>query len=666
MTIFVQFIIYELNLTNNFVQFYFTKLLIRSFKSAIHLPCLFYICFDIVICFAEMALAPRQFVKKHNLALNLDPDQHNSEHFHEMFDYIARSRLFFAFCDSPRLVRQYIDSFWSTAHEVMVEGHSFVCATVGGITFDFNAATLRTVLHLGAEPEVEAEEEVELTYEFELLLRCFQRMGFVGAVKLPFDKSGFQGRWRYLAYALLVCLSNRKAGFDQLSAQTASQMVALVYNRPYPFSRYFYQEFLDQINARGRKRFLLYPRFVMAIVRHFCPNLVYDQGPRYVLHAWPSRLFADLEANTRNVAGLNDPPLFGHLINPNYRSRLENDMFVDDNDEDSDSDDSESSENASANDSDDDSSDDSDSSDDGHDEGVADSSDGSAAATETDTDESASVARNERRTKLVHDVSAASESDHSHQSFVQEGAALHRERRSKACHVVPGVSDSAHSVHDAHSHIPDRAAQIDPDVAAQNDSELRGVFDDMDDPVNRASSVSLVKRKGGADLKYTRTKRRRVAEATSVAIPDPPRPTAAVIPAVSQAQVLRPLVAPSLSYRLPSDSSLVRRVDLLETQVRTLEFDLTDTRAALTFLINWVKNQGGEVPEEICRLSAVQPRRQNDDDDADNAGDRNDSRPVEDKGKGVEIEGETGGDTSHAGPSGVGAGPSGVPRDSGF
>nr|XP_043638169.1 dentin sialophosphoprotein-like [Erigeron canadensis] len=221
---------------------------------------------------------------------------------------------------------------------------------------------------------------------------------------------------------------------------------------------------------------------------------------------------------------------------------------------DSDSDDSESSENASANDSDDDSSDDSDSSDDGNDEGVADSSDSSATATETDTDESA----NERRTKLVHDVSAASESDHSHQSFVQDGAALHRERRSKACHVVPAISDS---------HNPDRAAQIDPDVIAQNDSELRGIFDDMDDPVNRASSVSPVKQTGGAGLNYTRTKRRRVVEATSVAIPDPPRPTAAVVPAVSQAQVLRPLVAPSLSYRLPSDSSLVRRVDLLETQI---------------------------------------------------------------------------------------------------
>ena len=300
-----------------------------------------------------MALAPRQFMKKHNLALNLDPDQHNCEHYHEMFDYIARSRLSFAFTDSPRLIRQYIDAFWRTAREVMVNGHSFVRATVERITFDFNAATLRNILHLGAEPE----EAVELSYPFDLIRQCFQRMGYVGEIKLPFDKSGFQGRWRYLAYALLVCLSNRKAGFDQLSAQISSQMVALVYNRPYPFSAYFYQEFIDQINAKGRKRFLLYPCFVMAIVRHFCPNLVFDQGPRYISHAWPSHLFADLEANTRNVAGLNDPPLFGHLINPNYRSRLENDMFVDDA-EDSDHDNSEGSDDNFDGDSDDNSNDD--------------------------------------------------------------------------------------------------------------------------------------------------------------------------------------------------------------------------------------------------------------------------------------------------------------------
>ena len=584
-----------------------------------------YICFDIVIGFAEMALAPRQFVKKHNLALNLDPDQHNCEHFHEMFNYIARSRLSFAFCDSPRLIKLYIDSFWSTAHEVMVDGQSFVRATVEGTTFDFNAESLRTILHLGVESDVEEEEDVEMTYEFDLLLRCFQRMGFVGQVKLPFDKSGFQGRWRYLAYALLVCLSNRKAGFDQLSAQIASQMVALVYNRPYPFSRYFYQEFVDQINARGRKRFLLYPRFVMAIVRHFCPNLEYDQGPRYVLHAWPSRLFADLEANTSNVAGLHDPPLFGHLINPNYQSRLENDMFVDAVDADSDSGSS-----ASSVDGVESSGDESAGSDVGNDDDDVASSDGSAATTATDTDDSAAA---ERRTKMIHDIAAASESDHSHQSFDQAGVVFHRERRSKACHAVPAISDSANSI---------PAAEIDPDVAAQHDSELREIFEDMEDPVNRASSVSPVKRQGSIDLQYTRIKRRRVVEASSVAMPDPPRPTAAVAPVLG------------------------RRVDLLETRVRTLESELTETRAALTFLINWVKNQGGEVPEEVCRLSAVQPRRQNDDDDADNAAERNVSRPVEDRGKGAAIEGETGGDTSQQGASGSGAGPSGAPRDSGF
>jgi hypothetical protein len=112
--------------------------------------------------------------------------------------------------------------------------------------------------------------------------------------------------------------------------------------------------------------------------------------------------------------------------------------------------------------------------------------------------------------------------------------------------------------------------------------------------------------------------------------------------------------------------SIPVRIDHLETRVRTLESDLTETRAALSFLINWVKNSGGDVPEEICRLSVIQPRRQDDDDDADNAGNGSDSRPVADKGKGVEIQGETGGDTTHVGTSGADVGTSGAPHDDVF
>jgi len=240
---------------------------------------------------------------------------------------------------------------------------------------------------------------------------------------------------------LLVSLSNRKAGFDQLSAQISSQMVALVYNRPYPFSKYFFQEFVDQINARGKKRFLLYPRFVMAIVRHFCPNLVYDQGSYFRPHVLPARLFADLQANTGNLEGLNDPPLFGHLVNPRYRSLLDNDIFVDDV-----ADDESSTSVSDSGSGDDDSNNSSDDGDDDNDSEEA----ASHIVEETESDETteSDSVDHERRTKRIHDINAPSSSDTTyHFSRDDVSVPLQRERRSKACHSIPAVSDSAHSIH---------------------------------------------------------------------------------------------------------------------------------------------------------------------------------------------------------------------------
>ena len=176
--------------------------------------------------------------------------------------------------------------------------------------------------------------------------------------------------------------------------------------------------------------------------------------------------------------------------------------------------------------------------------------------------------------------------------------------------------------------------------------------------MNRTSSIRSrsPKRTRDATLVYRSTKRARTT-ATSV-----PTSTASAIPTVATTQLERPLLPPSIPVR----------IDHLETRVRNLESDLTETRAALSFLIDWVKNSGGDVPDEICRLSVIQPRRRDDDDgDADNAGNRSDSRPVADKGKGVEIQGETGEDTTQVGTSGadVGtsrAGTSGAPHDDAF
>ena len=71
----------------------------------------------------------------------------------------------------------------------------------------------------------------------------------------------------------MVLLAPKKAGFDNFGAKLQSAMLSLVYNRPFSFSRFFFDEMVKQIDAAPRERFLIYPRFVMMILNHILPNL---------------------------------------------------------------------------------------------------------------------------------------------------------------------------------------------------------------------------------------------------------------------------------------------------------------------------------------------------------------------------------------------------------
>ena len=50
-------------------------------------------------------------------------------------------------------------------------------------------------------------------------------------------------------HVLIQCISARKAGFDAMNARLQSLMIALVYNKPYYISQYFFDEFRAQIEG---------------------------------------------------------------------------------------------------------------------------------------------------------------------------------------------------------------------------------------------------------------------------------------------------------------------------------------------------------------------------------------------------------------------------------
>ena len=108
-------------------------------------------------------------------------------------------------------------------------------------------------------------------------------------------------------------------------------MAALVYNKPYSFSQYIMDELTQQINAGGRERFLLYPRFLMMITQHILPNLPPHQNLVQV-SSIERRTYTDcMHHNSRRPVEERpqETVLFGHIVNPNYIAP-EDDNFLDD------------------------------------------------------------------------------------------------------------------------------------------------------------------------------------------------------------------------------------------------------------------------------------------------------------------------------------------------
>ena len=143
-------------------------------------------------------------------------------------------------------------------------------------------------------------------------------MGFSGDLtKSTLFKKGFFGRWRYLAHVLLVSLSNKKTGWDTLNQEAQAQMVGIVYNKPYSFSKFFFNEFRKQISARGITMFLMYPRFVMMIINDRLPNFPVVKPVRKVT-TLVKRSYNEFITRNANDPNALDVDLFGAIVDINY------------------------------------------------------------------------------------------------------------------------------------------------------------------------------------------------------------------------------------------------------------------------------------------------------------------------------------------------------------
>ena len=259
----------------------------------------------------------RAFFSGHNYQINLAEGQHGTEYYHQMFAFLRQSRIYHVLSHTPIICELYLMDFWTNARHIKRAEGKVIRTRVANQDIEFTAEDLRIILNLGNVAQ-EGGAEGLTVFDRSIISGGLRRMGFSGDMtKSTLFKKGFFGRWRYLTHVLLVGLSNKKTGWDTLNQEAQAQMVGIVYNKPYSFSKFFFNEFRKQISARGTTRFLMYPRFVMMIIDDRLPNLPVVEPVRRVttLIKRSYNEFITLNANDPNAQ---DVELFGAIVNINY------------------------------------------------------------------------------------------------------------------------------------------------------------------------------------------------------------------------------------------------------------------------------------------------------------------------------------------------------------
>jgi hypothetical protein len=85
--------------------------------------------------------------------------------------------------------------------------------------------------------------------------------------KVTFRKGCFCPHWRFFIHTLLHCLSPKKTSYEQFASTMAYPLVCLATDRTFNFSKFIFNNMKG--NVKSSYKFLMYPRFVQAVLNEF-------------------------------------------------------------------------------------------------------------------------------------------------------------------------------------------------------------------------------------------------------------------------------------------------------------------------------------------------------------------------------------------------------------
>ncbi|GJT62840.1 hypothetical protein Tco_1006373 [Tanacetum coccineum] len=190
---------------------------------------------------------------KHNMIACVEKTERNAD-FHEVIDFLTGCYVNYALLVSPDVIQKWIQQFWNTAKERMINEVAHIEAKVAGKKILVSEASVRTDLMFN-------DEDGTNCFDNQVIWDTLRDIGYEGSLTLlSFSKPLLSPQWKYLVHTLLHCLSSKSTSWDQFRTNIASALVGLATNQKFNFSKLVFDGMLR--NLKDSKPFLMYPRFI--------------------------------------------------------------------------------------------------------------------------------------------------------------------------------------------------------------------------------------------------------------------------------------------------------------------------------------------------------------------------------------------------------------------
>ncbi|GKD15113.1 hypothetical protein Tco_1199520 [Tanacetum coccineum] len=248
------------------------------------------------------------FCDYHNMVAILEKTERNTD-FHQIVDFLEASTLRYALLLRSTVYVSHIRQFWSTARIETADGETHIVAKIDGKQRTVSESLIRKKLRLKDEEGISTLPDNEL---FENL----SRMGYNISTnqRFSFNKGQFSHQWKFLIHTIMQCISPKSTAFNEFSSNIATAIVCLATNRTYNFSKMIFDGMIRNVNNKGTKKFLMYPRFLEKLLQMSKFGAI-KHTKTYPVPFQTQKVFTTLRVNSPSFSG-RTVPLFDTMIIP--------------------------------------------------------------------------------------------------------------------------------------------------------------------------------------------------------------------------------------------------------------------------------------------------------------------------------------------------------------